>query len=77
MLSEGGGDPVDGGFQSGSQSKAQGFIGRVAQTVERLPRLTRGMGQFKVTVHCLQHKHGHGDIEKHHELKIQQTEHQN
>lgn len=56
MLAEGGGYPVDGGLQSCSKSKAQGFIRRVAQTARRLHRLTRGVRELEVTVHSLQHK---------------------
>lgn len=56
MLPEGGGDPVDGGFQSRPQSKAQGFIRRVAQTARGLQRLTGGVRELKVTVHSLGHK---------------------
>lgn len=59
MLSEGGGDPVDGGLQRRPQSEAQGFIRRVAQTAPRLGRFARGVRELKVAVHRLQHKRSH------------------
>lgn len=54
MLSEGAADSVDGGFQSRSQSEAQGFIRRVSNAAPRPHRLTRGVRELKVTLHSLE-----------------------
>lgn len=59
MISEGGGNPVDGGLQSRSQSEAQRLVGRVAQTARRLPGLTGGVRELEVPVHGLEQKRSH------------------
>lgn len=56
MISKSSGNPVDGGFESGPEGKAQGFVRGVLQAAGRPHGFTGGVGQFEVSVHRLETK---------------------
>lgn len=54
--SEGGGYPVDGGLERGSEGEAQRFVGGVSQTDGGPDGFTGGVRQLEVSVHSLRFK---------------------
>lgn len=58
MMSESSGYPVDGGLESGPESKAQCFVCGVPHAARRLHGFTGGVGQLEVSIHCLQTEEG-------------------
>lgn len=53
VLPECGCDPVEGSLECGSQRKPQCFVAAVSHSAAAAHRFTGGMGQLKVSVHCL------------------------
>lgn len=56
MISEGGGDSVNGRLECGPESKAQRFVGGVSQAAARPGGLTGSMRQLEVSVYSLKIK---------------------
>lgn len=56
MISKSSGNPVDGGFESGPEGKAQRFVSGVLHAAGRPHGFTRGVRQFKVSIHRLEMK---------------------
>lgn len=56
MISKGGGYPVNGGLECGSESKTQGFVGEFFHAVGGSEWLAGSMGQLEVSIHSLQTK---------------------
>lgn len=53
MISKSSGNPVDGGFESGPEGKAQCFVSGVLHAAG--PHgFTGGVRQFEVSIHCLE-----------------------
>lgn len=53
VLSECGGDPVEGSLERGPQSEPQCSVAAVCHSAAAADRFTGGVGQLKVSVHCL------------------------
>lgn len=56
MISKSSGNPVDGGFESGPEGKAQCFVSGVLHAAGRPHGFTGGVRQFEMSIHCLERK---------------------